>query len=401
MLIDELSKTAVDQHVQFSCRVRYEDSDRPAAAVKLFLARADADLAVLNPDTFLAGCMAIARRHGERRIRLDDPVCPVLQRNLVTVLHWHHEWYGAQSPIIAIEGPVRAHSLSRCQPPTAAVFLSGGVDSLYTLTSNRERVPRGNPASIDYGIIVNGYDIKDDGYFDRSEAATTAVASTLGVRAMAVRSSLRALEPDDDFWSYEFHGLALAAVGFMFVPAVRFCYISASEFALGTPWGTSPEVDAFMSSAEIRMIHEGAELNRLEKLKHLERYQVALDNVRVCFRPPAQGLNCGKCEKCVRTRIGLLANGATSAAFPADEVLPSDIASITFTEDYHVLMYECAIPGLRAVGRDDLIAAIAAKAAEYSRWRAWKDEKDWKGRLRRADRTVLNGALTRAYRRFR
>jgi hypothetical protein len=313
-------------------------------------------------------------------------------------LHWHRHWYGERCPVIAIDGPVRGDTLPHKRDRKAAVFLSGGVDSLYTLTANRERVPRGNAASIDYGIIINGYDIQDDVYFDRAHAATAAIATTLDVRTVAVRSSLRSLEPDDDFWSFEFHGLALAAVGLLFVPTVRFCYISASEFGLGEPWGTSPEVDCFLSSAEMRVIHEGAEHNRLEKLQHLARWPVALANMRVCFRPPAQGLNCGQCEKCLRTRVGLLAIGESSIAFPPSALLPSDIETITFTEDYHVSMYRSAIPGLLKAGRDDLVAAIEAKVAEYAQWRKWKDERDWKGRLKRIDRRVFQGALSRAYR---
>jgi hypothetical protein len=63
----------------------------------------------------------------------------------------------------------------------------------------------------------------------------------------------------------------------------------------------------------MEVVHEGA-IERTRKLAALVRDPVALEVLRVCWHDA--GFNCGKCEKCVRTRVALRLLGAPAPTFP-------------------------------------------------------------------------------------
>jgi hypothetical protein len=91
------------------------------------------------------------------------------------------------------------------------------------------------------------------------------------------------------------------------------------------PYGTHPLLDPLYSSSDLRIRHDGIELSRLEKTRLIAGWDVALQNLRVCnqYRQYRSGrLNCGRCEKCVRTMLGLLAVGALDKTnvFPSQNV---------------------------------------------------------------------------------
>ena len=56
---------------------------------------------------------------------------------------------------------------------------------------------------------------------------------------------------------------------------------------------------------------------------------------------------------------------------------------------------------LESVGRHDLSQAVSRKLRKARRHQAWLEERDWKGWLRRADRRLLGGRLTRMTRAIR
>ena len=87
----------------------------------------------------------------------------------------------------------------------------------------------------------------------------------------------------------------------------------------------SPEwnVRADVVGRAIRLIHDGA-VTRGEKLTFIKDSAVALDNLRVCFQVGHDRVNCGECEKCLRTMVGLYLEGALERCTTLPDEIPLD-----------------------------------------------------------------------------
>ncbi|MPN36613.1 hypothetical protein SDC9_184123 [bioreactor metagenome] len=59
----------------------------------------------------------------------------------------------------------------------------------------------------------------------------------------------------------------------------------------------------------------GGTHTRLERIEFLGRYPDLVNNVRVCWQHLDEGINCGVCEKCVRTRLEMMIFGLEPKIF--------------------------------------------------------------------------------------
>jgi hypothetical protein len=75
--------------------------------------------------------------------------------------------------------------------------------------------------------------------------------------------------------------------------------------------GFHPSIDNSISWADVTVRHDGYDLSRQQKLHYLCRNETMhnLSNLRVCW-DSAGRTNCGSCEKCFRTIVGLIVEGA-------------------------------------------------------------------------------------------
>ena len=69
-------------------------------------------------------------------------------------------------------------------------------------------------------------------------------------------------------------------------------------------------LDPMWSTEGLEFVHHGVEANRIEKLRVLSQHDWILESLRCCNERPRRALNCGRCEKCMRTMLNLLIVGA-------------------------------------------------------------------------------------------
>lgn len=170
------------------------------------------------------------------------------------------------------------------------------------------------------------------------------------------------------------------------------------------PFGSHPLLDPNYSSCDLQIRHDGILLSRLDKTRLVAEWDVALENLRVCnnqnrIKPGA--LNCGQCEKCLRTKLALLALGKLdkTRAFPDSDVSETRLLAKTSIAGKSVRQYEEACYrdvalALAANGQGDLAREIehflARSAAKAKRKRA-------KERIRQIDRKFLGGSVLKLY----
>ncbi|WP_108945129.1 hypothetical protein [Shewanella halifaxensis] len=92
--------------------------------------------------------------------------------------------------------------------------------------------------------------------------------------------------------------------------------------SLVIPWGSSPITDHLLSSDNFSVIHDGASHSRTEKVRDIADWQAGLQSLRVCWQGDLKDQNCGKCEKCVRTKLNFLAtNNPIPSCFPKSDIV--------------------------------------------------------------------------------
>jgi hypothetical protein len=78
------------------------------------------------------------------------------------------------------------------------------------------------------------------------------------------------------------------------------------EDVFRAPWGNCVGIASTLTTDKFPIDHLGNEVGRTEKIRWLAEHRPHLiPYISVCHRDKSIGGNCGKCEKCARTRIAL------------------------------------------------------------------------------------------------
>jgi hypothetical protein len=234
-------------------------------------------------------------------------------------------------------------------------------------------------------------------------------APKAGINLIPVYTNLYLNYRDEDagngfaFWHFEFGGAALAAVAHAF--SRRFTVVSTAsthDMSNLRHWGSHPLLDPNYSSIDLRVRFDSLAPSRLEKTALIADWDVALQHLRVCNRyklyQPGR-LNCGWCEKCLRTMLALLALGVLdqTSAFPEQDLSEELVRSKgKIKSDYMESGYREVITPLTDRGRHDLVRAIKYAIARYH-----DREPGLKGMVKRLDRRYLDGKLRRFVKRLR
>jgi hypothetical protein len=331
----------------------------------------DADAA---PNAFLAACFPLAAVHGEARVRIEGQPCAMLIEGLRTAHGWWSSWGGMPNPMPAIETRRNGRLDAAGAPRRGVSFLSGGVDGLHMLMRNHQLYHPGHPAYIQDAIFIHGFDIGKrarDPEKERYQAALrrlAPVAAETGIRLIPCRTNLRHLPSKPDFWTYRHNGAALAAVGHAALCGSAFLFIAASHHVSNpVPMGSHPAVDHLLSSRRVQIVHDGTRFTRLEKVRELSGWSTALAALRVCPDGSEGQPNCGRCEKCLRTRLELLAVGVEETEAFGPSLTPIELwdEAVPTPSGHRAIMYEHLLPALRAQGLDALSRALEARIAIY------------------------------------
>ncbi|MDH4230749.1 MAG: hypothetical protein OEW04_01815 [Nitrospirota bacterium] len=398
MRIEDLRSEKNGNRNRVAATVKWEDSERSAQEVFFETTEPFVKDLSCNPDAFLIGCIMPAMFHGEKRVFLDAEVHPEIREGAVSAMCWIRQWNpssGFQLP--ALETGTKFKRPATTRPRRAGMFFSGGIDSLATLRYNLLNFPEGHAWSIKDALFVYGLEIDDQekfGYVVDSLAELTADA---GITLVPVYTNIRQLEDDWNFWGLAFHDAVFAAIAHAFVERLNVVSISATwDIPNQQPYGTHPLLDMAFSSSDMLIRHDGILLSRLDKTRLVVEWDRALRNLRVCnqsefYRPDM--LNCGKCIKCVRAMVSLLALGVLDRtdAFPAHDVSVELLESSIKIFRPTVCFYEELIVPLRRIGRFDLACVIEHKISEYRRR---KLKADFRAVAKRFDHEYFNGIVS-------
>jgi hypothetical protein len=206
--------------------------------------------------------------------------------------------------------------------------------------------------------------------FDRGLEAMEKVTSAAGVNTVAVYTNIRHLCDERELWLNRFFGAVLAAVAHGFSSRLDLFFIASSyDFENLEPCGSHPLLDPQYSSYQLRIRHRDANLSRLDKLRIVAGWEPGFQNFRVCLANVEDRLNCGRCEKCVRTMTGLVAIDALhkTEAFVENDVTPEMFDAFKINIRHRQPFYLELLPELKKQGRMDLVDIITQKLSMNQR----------------------------------
>ncbi|MFH2059802.1 MAG: hypothetical protein ABIJ59_12990 [Pseudomonadota bacterium] len=367
MKISNIHLTQEQDTLKATALVQFEDCSRPDSQVYIKTSNAYEDGFFASPDAFLVGCLLPALHLGEKRIVIDGEICPFLKEGLNVAMHILKDWTKGQYKPLIIEGRTSLE-IKRSDLHRTGMVMSGGMDSLAALRLNRLNYPQTYPGYVKDCFFLHGFDIggvveRGMKYpvFDRAKEAILKITDDAEAILIPVYTNIRHLCDDRVLWLNSFFGAVLATMAHSFSNRIDMMFIGSSyDIPNLHPCGSHPLLDPEYSSYNLRIRHRDYELSRLEKIKIVSQWDVAFNNFRVCLANVPDRLNCGKCEKCVRTMTELTALGLLhkTRAFVEDEILPEDIAKFDITIRVRPPFYRPMVPLLREQGRDDLANAI-------------------------------------------
>ncbi|MHC4593570.1 MAG: hypothetical protein ACYS19_01325 [Planctomycetota bacterium] len=428
MRITHLKSTVENGRARVSATVSWEDCDWSERELYFATDVRFADSLTQTPNAFLLAAIIPAMHFGERRVQVEGRICPQLRNGLVTAMQQLRDWYGHSNNPVDIEatqGFMPSHPLSA---PRTASCMSGGIDSLCTFRQNRIDFPLSHSGAIKdlifiHGVDMGGHEAWEDNLqnFQRTVLMMKQMAQAAGATLIPLYTNMRSLEEDvpelyySELSLYEWFGAQLAALAHALSRRITTLLIPSSHSVDDLePIGSHPLLDPNYSSSSIVVRHDGLWFSRLEKTRLVSEWEAGLQVLRVCADPvrPPDVINCGKCEKCLRTMATLLVLGKLDQCmtFPIHDVKPSDIQSLGWTiettegskwaylSESSARFWGQLVEPLRKINRQDLADAIINKLEEYRRLRA---RLRWKNRIRWVDQKFLWSTMSRVRRAIR
>lgn len=395
MKIENLKSEKMGDKARVSAEISWEDSERPRREVYFETEEAFAEDFICNPHTFLILGVINALHHREERVSIDAEICPELRNGLITAMSWLRHWYyQPDDKLVRIEARLKTNLPFPRTPERTGSFFSGGIDSLAAVRANHLSYPPEHPGRIRDGLLILGQNIESGNQSEILEQAVVdlkEVTEDAGINLIPVYTNVRCLDENTEFFLYESHGAVLASVAHAFAPRLTTAIIASScHVPHFHPWGSHPLLDPNYGSSDLRLRHDNVDLSRFAKTRLLVDWEKSLHYIKVCG-PNWPGINCGRCEKCIRTMLALLALGMLkqSSSFPneiSEELVRSKI-SIREGSEY---FYEELLSPLQESGHQNLANIIQRKL-----YRHYDNEPGWRGKFKRFNRKYFNGRLIR------
>lgn len=210
----------------------------------------------------------------------------------------------------------------------AVMAFSGGVDACYSLHAHQSKSLGRRSKEIDLGLLIIGFDIERDNpeWIEIAKDANKRILASYGTKQTVVETNWKDFCVD---WEMSF-GFGVTATLHHFNKSYQFGVWSADEDYRYEvrPWGNHSSQNPLLSDRSFPILATGAGLDRSSKVRTISDNPEILRNIRVCWAFPAGLLNCGKCEKCVRTYLNFKIAGINTVEAISSELKPTDISRI-------------------------------------------------------------------------
>lgn len=328
------------------------------------------------PDRLDAAMIAMVPRamHGGQDLHLEGPVSWSLLANVEEYIDFWTVWLpNLFQPITITADAViddRGDGAGSVAGSSVLAW-SGGVDSTYALVSNTPERRGHRAAPIAAAVQVHGFDIPihDRDEFDGAVAAGAPLLKAYGIEHVTIRTNWHAeMCPD---WEMTFFA-GLAAVLHHFTDRAASALVAPDNpyDQVRLPWGSNAISNPLLASNRFTFTAPGSALRRYQKCEVIGAIPEVRKHLRVCWRAPSLGRNCGRCEKCIRTKANFLTVGHGSLE-SLGPLTTSDFTDLQVTADVILQDYEAMMSAVAA--HDPATGAALAEMVSRERARLLGD----------------------------
>lgn len=255
-------------------------------------------------------------------------IVPCLDRDFVECLERVKSGYAKMYLGVSFRGQIDVEKVVDCSVANCrrcGMFYSGGLDSVDTFVRHHLE----NPDL----ISVWGADVKYDNEsgWRLAHTAVEYAANRFKLPDFQIHSQFREFLDEgvlskefrpmlQDSWWYSIQhamGLLGHVAPLAYVRGYECMYIASSFTDVLIKCASSPLTDNFVRFCGCHVVHDGFECSRQQKVGNVVRYcqenEVSFP-LHVCWKS-SRGSNCCRCEKCLRTIFGILAEGANPDDF--------------------------------------------------------------------------------------
>lgn len=260
-------------------------------------------------DYALVGMLAYALRN-KHDIICEAPVTEELLYNIRETLIPTLVYSDGRNYPVQIETDM-ASPLAKVGRGGVGTGLSCGVDSFHSVLKHlNSEYPHQNLTHItvfDIGAFHNLYEsipkVKAK-TFERAEK----VAPQLDLPLIKLESNFQYVIPQDNLYVHTYRDtMAIYSLQKLWCTYYYAGTYSFNDFTLNNNFSTDPaHFELFLlncfSTSQLKIISEGSEYDRNNKINFIADYPIAQKNLHVCIN---KDYNCGVCEKCLRTLLAL------------------------------------------------------------------------------------------------
>lgn len=249
-----------------------------------------------------------------RCVHVEGPVTTALLRNVDEFQEIWSLWQPRYRKVQVTADQVVPTEFSEVWRGVFAV--SGGVDGTYALLkhhSGRAGIRTVRPVCT---MLVHGFDIplQEQIAFDHARDRVAAMTSSLGIPLSIVETNWRDVLSRD--WVMDCQAaLASCLMQFGGLANAGVCGAAEDYANIIVPLGCNPVTNHLMSGGGFDIVTDGGCVTRTERVRFLCDYPEIARQLRVCWEGPFTGGNCGRCEKCIRTKLNFMAVGSAPQCF--------------------------------------------------------------------------------------
>lgn len=222
---------------------------------------------------------------------------------------------------------------------TGVFAFSGGVDGAAALARHLDDGMDERRIKPVGALLINGFDvpIEETEWYAKTDRHIENMLSYLDLPIYRVSTNYRSLigaRYDAEIWGREF-GPCLTASLHLFSEIAGFGVTGDDEdhnhIVFPAPRG--PMLDHLGATNRFRIRTEVSDLSRCGRLALIAEKQPRLArNIRVCWERVDTNMNCGRCEKCVRTQLNFIAIGEDPVGFTEKLTLFNMFKARAFTK---------------------------------------------------------------------
>lgn len=231
-------------------------------------------------------------------VHIAHPIDPVVADNAEHLTRIWEMWIPSRYRSVAVSGESGWQRTSKQRLPRVDLY-SGGVDSTYSIQQSASSEQRG------YALTVRGLDYRSKNAsadrFPQLIAKTKSLLDKLNYQQIVVATDAR-FDPLSFTCNFTLAS-CLFLLSDLFEAGTIAADQSLDQDMVTFPWTNNYVTNRYLAGTDFAMRQVGTDLTRTEKSAVIAEKQVALPYLSFCRKPAILPANCGRCAKCIRTKI--------------------------------------------------------------------------------------------------